>query len=391
MLDEDTVRYYDEAPNYDTFLRDHLIPNEPALFGPALTALWKARSEWVVPNPEHGHADLCPRYIPNFQALRERYGKARVQVADCIDRDFTDQRRTDMSFEEFVNLWQDKETTSRYYLKDWHFVRACPEYNAYQVPDIFADDWLNEYWPQKDVGSDDYRFAYMGGHNTFTPFHADVYRSYSWSSNICGIKKWTLFPPGQEHLFKDKLGNMIYDIRNIDPVQFPNLHKAKRIVLYQRDGETLFVPSNWFHQVENIGATISINHNWSNACNLTYTYQSLENDLNDVRKAIADVQESSTPMEFTETCQQLLLVHSGWDWLVFVQMLLCITRRLYKQATSAALQPDVAWQGVQIKASLEKLNHEPYLSEYLERRGLGKEFGQLLQLADTLCSVQSKA
>ena len=29
-----------------------------------------------------------------------------------------------------------------------------------------------------------------------TPFHADVFQSYSWSANICGTKKWWLFPPG---------------------------------------------------------------------------------------------------------------------------------------------------------------------------------------------------
>lgn len=75
------------------------------------------------------------------------------------------------------------------------------------------------------------------------------HRSYSWSSNICGIKKWTLFPPGQEDLLKDRLNNFAYDIRSIDESQFPNFEKARRIVLYQRDGETLFVPSGWFHQV----------------------------------------------------------------------------------------------------------------------------------------------
>lgn len=33
---------------------------------------------------------------------------------------------------------------------------------------------MNEYWLQEQ--EDDYRFIYMGGHGTFTPFHADVYR-----------------------------------------------------------------------------------------------------------------------------------------------------------------------------------------------------------------------
>lgn len=30
-----------------------------------------------------------------------------------------------------------------------------------------------------------------------TPFHADVFRSFSWSANICGRKKWIFYPPGE--------------------------------------------------------------------------------------------------------------------------------------------------------------------------------------------------
>lgn len=108
---------------------------------------------------------------------------------------------------------------------------------------------MNEFWLTRDDLQDDYRFVYIGGHHTFTPFHADVYRSYSWSANICGIKRWTLFLPGQENLFKDRLGNMVYDIREVDEVKFPRFREAKKIVIMQRDGETLFVPSGWFHQV----------------------------------------------------------------------------------------------------------------------------------------------
>ena len=35
-----------------------------------------------------------------------------------------------------------------------------------------------------------------------TGFHADVFRSYSWSANICGEKKWIIFPPG---IIKDEI------------------------------------------------------------------------------------------------------------------------------------------------------------------------------------------
>ena len=42
---------------------------------------------------------------------------------------------------------------------------------------------------------------------TWTPLHADVFRSYSWSSNVCGRKKWYLFPPDQEYLLQVNKSN----------------------------------------------------------------------------------------------------------------------------------------------------------------------------------------
>ncbi|KAI9492732.1 hypothetical protein BDB00DRAFT_826953 [Zychaea mexicana] len=405
-----TIKYYKDIPAYGHFLQHHLLPNIPALFGPALTESWKARREWVEQSSNNNnnnnschdeqqdHSEI-PAMQPRFDYLKNEFGSAQVGVADCIERDFTDQKRSEMSFDEFVKVWP----AGRYYLKDWHFVRSFPEYNAYKVPHVFEDDWMNEYWLKDN--KDDYRFVYMGGDGTFTPLHADVYRSYSWSSNICGIKKWTLFPPGEERLLKDKLGNLAYDLRSIDPVQFPCTKQAKRIVVYQRDGETLFVPSGWFHQVENIGLTISINHNWSNACNLGMTFRSLASDLDDVERSIDDVRESMAPLEFVQTCQHLLLLHSGWDWCIFLKMLHCIARRLSLSSHQQQLQkeektispphellrlqhhqPDLAWQAQQILDVIEAWNKKTpeklLMDEYLEQQGLRtyvQEIKELLQ------------
>ena len=57
---------------------------------------------------------------------------------------------------------------------------------------------MNEFWDVRDDIDDDYRFVYMGPKGTWTPFHADVFRSFSWSANICGRKRWIFFPPGEQ-------------------------------------------------------------------------------------------------------------------------------------------------------------------------------------------------
>jgi hypothetical protein len=101
-----------------------------------------------------------------------------LQVADCDTREFTDQKRLEMSVTEFVEQWTNKDSIeeSVLYLKDWHFVKEYPDYTAYQTPPLFSDDWLNVYLDNYQMHEDrdsfqkydqiscsDYRFVYMGG------------------------------------------------------------------------------------------------------------------------------------------------------------------------------------------------------------------------------------
>ncbi|KAJ1673677.1 hypothetical protein EV182_004777 [Spiromyces aspiralis] len=165
----------------------------------------------------------------------------------------------------------------------------------------------------------------MGGDGTWTPFHEDVYRSYSWSANICGQKLWRLVAPNQEHLFTDSLGNTIYDLRNYDPAEFPRFTSAVQYEVVQNPGECLFVPSGWWHQVVNIGHCISINHNWANAYNLHHLVDRLQRDYRRVVHALRDVADMDG---FAQHCQLVLRADSGIDHLMFVQFLAHM-RRVY--------------------------------------------------------------
>lgn len=67
----------------------------------------------------------------------------------------------------------------------------------YNLPEFFSSDWLNEFTDFRTDCDDDFRFVYIGPKGTWTPLHADVYCSYSWSANIIGLKRWWIFPPGR--------------------------------------------------------------------------------------------------------------------------------------------------------------------------------------------------
>lgn len=162
---------------------------------------------------------------------------------------------------------------------------------------------------------DDYRFVYMGPAGSWTPFHADVFRSYSWSANICGRKKWLLFPPGQEELLRDSSGSLPYD------VTAPSLQNRgpPPLEVVQEAGEIIFVPSGWHHQVYNLEDTISINHNWVNGCNVSAMWRFLQAELSAVQREIGEWRE--TMEDWEQHCQMLLKSCTGIDYKEFYTFL----------------------------------------------------------------------
>ncbi|KAL7747080.1 hypothetical protein RI367_007576 [Sorochytrium milnesiophthora] len=301
-------------PDRQDFECLHLLPNRPVLLDAALTEHWRSRREWVQPDGRSWDVD----------ALGRLFGDSTVDVTDCSKTYFNDMPKQSMTLRAFLAKCQQCPDGWCGYLKDWHFVQQHPSYEAYTLPDLFADDWLN-LWT-------DYRFVYMGLAGTWTPFHADVVRSYSWSANVCGRKRWYLFPPGQDHLFRDINGHTVFNIHDYDKRRFPRFHEAVHIEVTQEAGQTLFVPSGWFHQVENLEDTISINHNWCNAFCFDLVWASICGDYAATQASIADLRAGMDQSDWTEMCQRMLRALAGanfddvWDWMQVVVRHLLLNR-----------------------------------------------------------------
>lgn len=174
-----------------------------------------------------------------------------------------------MTVSEYVSWWRGVLQRGRYsdsgarldlkYLKDWHFAAQHPEYGAYETPPHVADDWLNDHWAALNDadGDGDHRFVYLGPAGTRTSLHADVLFSYSWSINVCGVKRWRLVPDAHRKLVADAYTAP----RASKLAHIPDALEAA-ITVEQRPGELLFVPAAWYHEVENMTDCLSINHNW---------------------------------------------------------------------------------------------------------------------------------
>ncbi|XP_021311059.1 jmjC domain-containing protein 4 isoform X2 [Sorghum bicolor] len=277
--------------SYAEFVRRFMASNRPVVLT-GLTSSWRACKDWTLSGPGD-------RRRPNLGFFTENFPSPLVQVADCSSRDFTDQKRLEMSMQEFIDHWvrgahRGSSDGSLLYLKDWHFVKEYPDYIAYTTPTFFVDDWLNMYLDshpihrdsdianhKNEINCSDYRFVYMGGKGTWTPLHADVFRSYSWSANVCGRKQWLFLPPSQSHcIFDRNMRSSVYNLHDdVSEKQFPEFSKTEWLECIQEQNEIIFVPSGWYHQVHNLEDTISINHNWFNAYNLHWVTTKLQKNI----------------------------------------------------------------------------------------------------------------
>jgi len=271
--------------------------------------------------------------------LDAHFGANTAAVAHCERRADNEHYREDASLSAFVAEWKEARASNRdfaHYFKDWHFVQQQPDTQLYCTPLFFQDDWLNEYYDHlnachqagKGKEPDDYRFVYLGPATSYTPLHCDVLRSFSWSVNVCGRKRWTLYHPDDVDLLTEhgrKHASMPFlSVDGLaDPQRYPHFAEARPLHVVQSSGEALFVPSGWAHQVYNETDCLSINHNWLNACNVHYVWQFLCNDLRLVEDEIADCRAAE---DWPEQCQVLLRLNSGLDLLQFSELLLVALR-----------------------------------------------------------------
>ncbi|XP_074662894.1 2-oxoglutarate and iron-dependent oxygenase JMJD4-like [Tubulanus polymorphus] len=320
---EAVIDRINEEITYEEFFVKYLLANKPCVFAAHITKDWGCRKNWVSADDDDK---------PYWSFLKTTFGDAVVPIAHCDKEEFNSHPKSDKSMKDYLDYWM-KYVESDYsnqlpcdYLKDWHCMRSFPDCDIYTTPIYFTSDWLNEYCNHLNI--DDYRFVYMGPKGSWTPFHADVMRSYSWSANICGRKRWILYAPGQEDLLKNKLGQLPFDVTSDDLKDksiYPNVDKVtSRYEIIQNSGEIIFVPSGWHHQVFNEEDTISLNHNWFNGCNVETCWKYIKSCLKDVQNEIEDCRVTMEASEWVKQCQLILKASSGVNYVDFFRYLLII-------------------------------------------------------------------
>lgn len=282
---------------YKDFVESYMNQNKPVIITNIIDSNeennWRVRSDdWLDPTKTR----------PNIKHIQKLFGDELVSVHEQEKAGFTfaRPRPTKMTVTEFCDWWfkhhheeeivdeNNKQLHSLLppkilYLKDWKFLANFPSYPLYQCPFYFQNDWLNQYM------NGAYKFVYLGPQGSCTRLHADVLGSYSWSTNICGQKRWYMIPPSYTYLLYDCFGHRLASHLHQDLDEggrssstfYPGLKVARMhaIEVIQEATETIFVPSGWHHTVENMEPTLSVNHNWINETNISWSWQKVKREI----------------------------------------------------------------------------------------------------------------
>ncbi|OCF35815.1 hypothetical protein I316_02308 [Kwoniella heveanensis BCC8398] len=363
-----SIPTYDELP-YDVYLHKHLILNAPFLLSAKATSSWSAVRDFRISPAfqtlsDSASASTSPSapnpssstHKPNLTALR-RYAHHIVPVANTLAPQFSEFERSERPLGEVLDLWENgDEAGDGLYVKDWHLMaeiesegRGVEE--VYAVPECLRDDWLNP--PYTPASTSDFRFTYLGPPLTYTPLHRDVYGSYSWSANVVGRKVWWLFPPDRLDAVKDRHGELVFDVRELKD-------EGGALKILQEEGEIIFVPSGWHHQVVNLDFCISINHNFFASPTLPRIYHTLAQSQQRVEEAIADVKEmiierlgsesDAWEREWVDEVQGLLERDAGWGWGGFWET---IERNVKEPPAANFLSPPLHMRNAYIREVLQ--------------------------------------
>ena len=164
------------------------------------------------------------------------------------------------------------------YLFDKHFVDNTPQFGSDYVP-------LSYFSKERDLFNllegtayrPDHRWLIVGPKRSGSRFHVDPNGTSAWNAVIKGSKKWILFPPhsvppgvhpsadGGDVTSPVSLTEWFrgfYDQAREDR----NINGMMECVVGA--GETIFVPSGWYHLVINLDFTIAVTQNYVSTSNL---------------------------------------------------------------------------------------------------------------------------
>ncbi|KAI4307418.1 hypothetical protein L6164_030610 [Bauhinia variegata] len=218
-----------------------------------LADMWPARSKWTTDRLLQSYGDVA------FKISQSSSRKIKMKLKD---------------YASYMKLQHDEDPL---YIFDEKFGEAAPSLlKDYSVPHLFQEDYFDVLDTDKRPS---YRWLIIGPERSGASWHVDPALTSAWNTLLSGRKRWALYPPGKVPLGVTVHVNEEDGDVNIDTPSslqwwldfYPLLaDENKPVECTQLPGETIYVPSGWWHCVLNLETTIAVTQNFVNSNNFEF-------------------------------------------------------------------------------------------------------------------------
>ena len=138
-----------------------------------------------------------------------------------------------------------------------------------------------------------WKWLLIGPKNSGTSVHIDPLGTSAWNRLLHGEKLWLLFPPvTSAGLLKLNAKDCLYSEEASDWIttMYPRIqcnswpHDCRPLIVFQRPGEVVFVPSGWWHVVLNLKTSIAVTQNFVSEDNFPLAWEKTLKERPDLAK-----------------------------------------------------------------------------------------------------------
>ena len=218
----------------EEFRKKYLIHRKPLVIR-NMDKSWPAYQKWTM------------------EYMKETVGDVEVPLYDSSKADPSapiNASAAKMKFGDYIDLIQREPTDLRIFLFDP--IKSAPK---------LLEDYLS---PKELMGGflDKYPNMFFGGKGSVTFLHYDIDMAHIFHTHFNGRKHILLF----DYKWKDRLYKIPYatyaledyDISNPDFEKFPALDGVEGIECFLEHGDTLFMPTGWWHWMKYLDGSFSI-------------------------------------------------------------------------------------------------------------------------------------
>lgn len=223
-----------ESITKEEFREKYLLPRKPVVIK-NMAKNWPAYEKWTM------------------EYMKEMVGDVEVPLYDSSKADPAapiNSSAQKMKFTDYIDLIKEKPTDLRIFLFD---------------PIKEAPKLLEDYISPKDLMGgflDKYPNMFFGGKGSETFLHFDIDMAHIFHTHFNGRKHILLF----DYKWKDRLYKIPYatyaledyDIAHPDFEKFPALNGVEGIECFLEHGDTLFMPTGWWHYMKYLDGSFSI-------------------------------------------------------------------------------------------------------------------------------------